>query len=269
MTTTTSEATIACIHELFCRFAFPETLVSDKGNQFISAELQAYLKQRGIRHVRTAPYHPSSNRLAEHFVQILKLALRKTSPRTASEELAYFLLAYRNTSHVTTGEAPSSLLLGRRLRTRLDLIRPAVENRVLQPQFDPTRCHPCRDNVLAVGDAVRARNFRSGPKWLCGTVLARTGPVSYHLRVVTPLAVLQWVRHQNHIRNDNTDITAEFDLPFGGRWQEFPAQVPATDSSNDVDSPPIARSEPADTSNAASERRYPQRQRRAPDRFVP
>ena len=26
MTTTTSEATIACIHELFCRFGFPETL---------------------------------------------------------------------------------------------------------------------------------------------------------------------------------------------------------------------------------------------------
>ncbi|KAL1441830.1 hypothetical protein MTO96_008223, partial [Rhipicephalus appendiculatus] len=89
-------------------------------------------------------------------------------------------------------EAPSTLLLGRRLRTRLDLIRPAVENRVRQRQFDQTRRHPCRDNVIAVGDSVRVRNFRSGPKWLCATVLARTGPVSYRLSVVTPRGVFQW-----------------------------------------------------------------------------
>ncbi|KAL1446605.1 hypothetical protein MTO96_044532 [Rhipicephalus appendiculatus] len=191
------------------------------------------------------------------------------SPRSASEELADFLLAYRNTPHATTGEAPSTLLLGRRLRTRLDLIRPAVENRVRQRQFDQTRRHPCRDNVIAVGDSVRVRNFRSGPKWLCATVLARTGPVSYRLSVVTPRGVFQWVRHQNHIRNDNTGIATEFELPFSERQQEAPAQVPACDSSHDVDSSPTAQSEPADTSNAPSERRYPQRQRRPPDRFVP
>ncbi|KAL1484333.1 hypothetical protein MTO96_032630, partial [Rhipicephalus appendiculatus] len=79
----------------------------------------------------------------------------------------------------------------------------------------------------------------------------------------------EWVRHQNHIRNDNTGIATEFELPFSERQQEAPAQVPACDSSHDVDSSPTAQSEPADTSNAPSERRYPQRQRRPPDRFVP
>ncbi|KAL1439501.1 hypothetical protein MTO96_010142 [Rhipicephalus appendiculatus] len=235
----------------------------------IQQNSKAYLKQRSIRCVTTAPYHPSSNGVAEPFVQTSKLALRKTSPRTASEELANFLLAHRNTPHAPTGEAPSSFLLERRLRTRLDLLRPAVENRGLLRQLDQTRRHPCRDNVFAVDDAVRVRNFRSGPKWLCATVLARTGPVSYCLSVVTPRGVFQWVRHQNHIRNDHTDITAEFDLPFGGRRQECLAQVPDTDSSNDVYSTPTAHSESADTSNAASERRYQQRQRRAPDRLVP
>ncbi|KAL1424200.1 hypothetical protein MTO96_020411 [Rhipicephalus appendiculatus] len=75
------------------------------------------------------------------------------------------------------------------------------------------------------------------------------------------------VRHQNHIRNDN--ITAVFGRPFSGRRQEFPAQVSATDSSNDGDSTPTTQGAPADASNAASERHYPQRQRRALDRFVP
>ncbi|KAL3193717.1 hypothetical protein MRX96_002161 [Rhipicephalus microplus] len=167
------------------------------------------------------------------------------------------------------GRPLSTLLLGIRLRTRLDLLRPAVENRVRQCQFDQTRRHPCRNNVIAVGDAVRVRNVRSGPKWLCAIVLARTGPVSYRLSVVTPRGVFQWVRHQNHIRNDKTGITTEFELPFSERHQEVATQVPTCDSSHDVDSSPTAQSEPADTANAPSERRYPERQRRPPDRFVP
>ncbi|KAL3196655.1 hypothetical protein MRX96_045155 [Rhipicephalus microplus] len=166
-------------------------------------------------------------------------------------------------------EAPSTLLLGRRLRTRLDLLRPAVENRVRQRQFGQTRRHPCRNNVIAVGDAVRVRNVRSGPKWLCATVLARTGPVSYRLSLVTPRGVFQWVRHQNHIRNDNTGIATQFELPFSERQQEVATQVPTCDSSHDVDSSLTAQSELADTPNAPSKRRYPQRQRRPPDRFVP
>ncbi|KAL3218275.1 hypothetical protein MRX96_031630 [Rhipicephalus microplus] len=57
----------------------------------------------------------------------------------------------------------------------------------------------------------------------------------YRLSVVTPQGVFQWVRHQNCIRND---ITTEVDLPFGGRRREMPAQVPATDSSDRVNSTP-------------------------------
>ncbi|KAL3179616.1 hypothetical protein MRX96_037996 [Rhipicephalus microplus] len=81
--------------------------------------------------------------------------------------------------------------------------------------------------------------------------------------------VLQWVRHQNHIRNDNTGIATAFELPFSERQQEVATQLPTCDSSHDVDSSLTAQSEPANTANAPSERRYPQRQRHPPDRFVP
>ncbi|KAL1476929.1 hypothetical protein MTO96_036141 [Rhipicephalus appendiculatus] len=96
---------------------------------------QEYLQRVGIRHVRTAPYHPSSNGLAERFVQTLKAALRKSSRSTSPSDLADFLLAYRNTPQATTAEAPSVLLLGRRLRTRLDLVRPSVNDTVAHKQF--------------------------------------------------------------------------------------------------------------------------------------
>ncbi|XP_065288952.1 uncharacterized protein [Dermacentor albipictus] len=251
-----------------CRFGFPETVVSDNGSLLFSEQFQVYLEQRSIRHLRTAPYHASSNGLAERFDQTLKAVFRKTNRRIATAELADFWLAYRNTSHATTGEAPSTLLLGRRLRTRLDQVRPSVENKVSQRQFHQTRRHPRREKIFGVGDDVRVGNFRLGPKWLCATVLARTEPVSYRLSVVTPPGAFQWVRHQNHILKDNTNTT-EFNLPFVRSHQESPVQVPAADSSTGNDRAAIIQREPMAPLNSANEHRYSQRQRHPPERCVP
>lgn len=82
-------------------------------------------------------YHPSRNGLAEQFVQTLKSALQKASHGTSPSELADFLQAYRNTPHATTGEAPAMLLVGRRLRARLVLVRPSIEENLECPsKFD-------------------------------------------------------------------------------------------------------------------------------------
>nr|XP_054931819.1 uncharacterized protein K02A2.6-like [Dermacentor andersoni] len=212
MRTTTTEATISCLHELFCGFEFPETIVSDNGTQFASADFQEYLQRVGTRHVRTAPYHPRSNGLAERFVQTLKGALRKSSRPTSPSELADFLLSYRNTPQATSAEAPSLWLLGRRLRTRLDLVRPSVEERVAHKQFQDTSRRRHRATTFSEGDFVRVRNFRRGPWSFSATVFARTGPVSYRVSVVTPRGVCEWVRHRNRIvrapDSDDTAITA-------------------------------------------------------------
>ncbi|XP_049269810.1 uncharacterized protein LOC125757747 [Rhipicephalus sanguineus] len=65
----------------------------------------------GCRHVQTAPYNPSANGLAERFVQTLKNALKKDAARQPMKvKLNKFLLAYRNTPHATTHEAPANLL---------------------------------------------------------------------------------------------------------------------------------------------------------------
>ncbi|XP_049523015.1 uncharacterized protein K02A2.6-like [Dermacentor silvarum] len=77
MRSTTTESTIRCLTELFARFGFPETIVSDNGPQFASQEFKHFVQAIGARHVLTAPYHPSSNGLAERFIQTLKNAPRK------------------------------------------------------------------------------------------------------------------------------------------------------------------------------------------------
>ena len=50
-------------------------LVSDNGTCFTSSEFQSFMELNGIRHIRSAPFHPSTNGLAENMVRNFKSAL--------------------------------------------------------------------------------------------------------------------------------------------------------------------------------------------------
>ena len=133
VSSTTSSSTIEVLCDLFARFGIPEQIVSDNGAQFISEEFQAFVRSNGIRHLTSAPYHPATNGLAERAVQTFKQALRSMhqSSKPVKEKLAKFLIAYRNTPHSTTSVSPAQLLLGRPLRTRLDLVKPNLNRKMV------------------------------------------------------------------------------------------------------------------------------------------
>ncbi|KAI4883685.1 hypothetical protein NFI96_009381, partial [Prochilodus magdalenae] len=76
MRSTTTEKTIEKLGEIFSRFGFPEQLVSDNGPQFISQEYEKFHEVNGVQHTRSATYDPSTNGLAERFVQSLKHSLK-------------------------------------------------------------------------------------------------------------------------------------------------------------------------------------------------
>ena len=86
MKSTTATATIKELRRLFAAYGLPEHLVSDNGPQFTSAEIAGFIKTNGIKHIRCAPYHPSSNGCAERFVQIFKRAISSGSHRKFSRE---------------------------------------------------------------------------------------------------------------------------------------------------------------------------------------
>ena len=133
MRSITTTKTLEILRSLFATYGLPYQLVSDNGPQFISSEFEMCMKVNGIKHIKVAPYHPSSNVEAEHFVQTFKQAMRaaKNDEGVLQYKLAQFLLTYRSTPHSTTGVSPAELFLKRPLRTCFDLLRFSVESQVL------------------------------------------------------------------------------------------------------------------------------------------
>ena len=129
------------LRPLFAQFGLPETIVTDNGSCFVSADFQHFLTMNGIKHITSAPYHPSTNGLAERAVQIVKKGLKKVTEGSIRSQIAKVLLAYRTTPHSTTGSTPASLLLGRNPRTRLDLLKPNTAEQIESKQLIQKKSH--------------------------------------------------------------------------------------------------------------------------------
>ena len=148
----------------------PEIVVTDNGSNFASKEFEDFLKQNGIRHIRTAPYHPASNGLAE------RDEMRKMSGGSVETRVSRFLARYRITPQTSTGVSPAELLLGRKPRSRLDLVYPEIGNKVRQSQAFQKQAHDwhTKERTMQEGEAVYASNFRRGPRWLPGILKEST-----------------------------------------------------------------------------------------------
>ena len=122
---TGAEGTIIKLPFLFARLRLTDQIVSNNRPQFTSEAFRKFTTAYGIKHVTGAPYHPATNGQAEKLEQSFKKGVKAyKSGRTLQHKLDRFLLAYRSALHATTSLIPAQLLLGRNVKTRLDLIIP-------------------------------------------------------------------------------------------------------------------------------------------------
>ena len=161
MKSTTAQYTIEILRSLFSSYGLPLQLVSDNGPQFIAAEFAGFLERNGVKHIRSAPYHPATNGQAERFVRTFKEAMKSVSASANSvhKKLLNFLLCYRSTPHSSTGRTPASLFLHRELRTRLSLLEPRPEENVLNAQGKEVGKKSKSTREFSVGQAVIARSY--------------------------------------------------------------------------------------------------------------
>ena len=87
-------------------------------------------------------------------MQTVKCGIKKAGDVGDLEtKLFRFLATNRITSHIITGQVPAELLMNRRLRSRLDLFKPSVQNKVLRKQEAMIDNHKTtRNNSFRVGD---------------------------------------------------------------------------------------------------------------------
>ena len=233
-----SATTIGKLRILFATHGIPDSIVSDNGSPFTSAEMKEFLTANGVRHITSSPYHPSSNGLAERAVQTCKSAVKKMSGNSLQIKLQRFLLNYRTTSQGTTGIPPSQLLMGRQLRTRLDFVIPDLSKHVQDAQSNQKHYHDqhAKSRSFVAGDRVLVRNYSGSPNWLPGIVKTALDPVSYQVEFKNGRLCK---RHLDQLLKDNStdsdDHQADKDII------EFPLSD-NTSNSTTIENPPVRRS---------------------------
>ena len=158
-------------------------------------EFEQFCTSNGILYRSSAAFKSSTNAQAERVVQIFKSAIKQAHLTIADVDaiIANHLLVYRTTPHSTTGEPPSLLLIGRRLRNRLDLLTPSVEKYVEACQYITMLSRNAHRGfrTFSAGDSVMATNFRRRGKWVSGVVTEVLGSLHYIVKVAGNL----WKRH--------------------------------------------------------------------------
>lgn len=271
MNSTTVSKTLDVLRDWFGSHGLPHQLVTDNGPQFVAQEFDKFCKSNGIKHVRSAPYHPASNGLVERFVQTLKQSLKATlnDGRSLSHRLSSFLLTYRTTVHATTRVAPCELLCQRHLPTRLDLLQPDPEKSVLNRQSSQKESHDGRTGLRTwtEGDNVMVRDFRQARSWTAAVIFRVLGPVTY---LVETTDGLKWKRHTDQIKSV---LKPACTLNPPDETEEAFPEVPndssmdnAETSTGEIPVPDAGNRDP-DVHDDVSGRRYPDRARRCPDRY--
>ena len=234
----TSTVTIDQLRSIFATHGIPEMLVTDNGSVFTSEEFEKFTKQNGIRHVKSAPYHPASNGLVERAVQTFKEFMKKMKSGSIEANVSRFLLQYRITPHSTTGISPSEMLMGRRPRSCLDLIIPDISKRVIGKQQIQKANHDHRgkQRTLNVGDSVNVRNFAAtGDNWLPGSIVESLGPLSFRVKLSDGRLVKRHIDHilfcpDNHSQQIQSDAYDWLDPPHISQTNSTEQSIQPTES---------------------------------------
>ena len=249
----TTTATVELLRKSFATLGLPEVLVSDNAANFTSEEFGIFMKKNGIKHVRTPPYHPASNGLAERAVQTLKDSLKKLKKGSLETRLSRFLFKYRNTPHTITGLTPAEVIFGRRLHIHLDNLKPDLERRAYYKQDCQRQWYNIhtKQREFKCGELVFVRNYSAGMKWLPGKIIESHGNVMFTVeledgrkvrkhtdqlisrQVYSDPCEEQYEEEDNPlIRADETVVTPSF--PFSADTQPESTQLEDIDPNHNI-----------------------------------
>lgn len=117
--------------EIVMRFGVPQEILTDRGPNFRSRLLAAYVKRLGTFHRFTSAFHPRTNGKCERLNGVIKQMLRKYAHGDIhhwDDYVAPALWACRIRKHRTTGVSPFYLTYGREPKLPGDILHPTLLN---------------------------------------------------------------------------------------------------------------------------------------------
>lgn len=231
-----SRIVIEKLCEVMARFGLFHTICSDNGTAFVSHEFKQFCLRNNITHLTSPTYNPASNGQAESYVKIIKKAIKSilltgVNTRDINIKLLEFLLCYRNSVHSTTNRSPAEVLFGRKLRCRLDLLKPTI-SAPSDPALDKVvKIKQClqsnhyrgnRKVTFNIGDNVLVKQYKQQRHyWSRGSVVKKIGNSIYIIQICNSDQTLK--RHANQL------------LKYKGEEDIVPAFiVPASDSATGI-----------------------------------
>lgn len=101
--------------KIFCRFGWPETVITDNGSQFISKAFKKFLKDQMVRHQLTPIYSPQCNS-TERVNRVIKTMIKqyvKEDHRKWDANLPELQFALNTSTQESTGFSAAQLNFGR------------------------------------------------------------------------------------------------------------------------------------------------------------
>ncbi|XP_017482686.1 PREDICTED: uncharacterized protein K02A2.6-like [Rhagoletis zephyria] len=194
MKITSAGALILELRRIFSYFGLPNTIVSDNGPPFNSAEFTDFCTSNSIKCLKSPPYHPQSNGAAERAVQTVENGLRKSLDDNKIKTLpnptlllSRFLLNYRSTPTTRNRLSPNEMIFRLKPKTLIDDINPSIRGNgeisrengtVLAMDVKETKQKP----FFEKGDKVLYKlktNLKY--KWIPGIVREKMGNVMYSI----------------------------------------------------------------------------------------
>ncbi|XP_053686504.1 uncharacterized protein K02A2.6-like [Sabethes cyaneus] len=219
----TAQFVLEKLTECIARFGIFDELVSDNGTQFVSSEVQNFLAANGIRQKLTSPGHPATNGEAENMVKTFKASLLKClrdQNRSIHSIIVNFVMGYRKSVHCSTGLTPAHMMLGRDIRSSLELMSPrevlstqnektATDNMKQKQELQASYYHGSRSVTFEVGENVIVRDYTNPNKqdWTPAVITKILGERNYQVQLKKSDRLIK--RHMDQIKKDWRNYSEE------------------------------------------------------------
>lgn len=136
--------------DVICKYGTPKCILTDNGTHFTSAMMNSLLKELGVTHLYSTPYHPQTNGQIERYNSTMdaKIATLANARKTDwDDKLPFVTFNYNTTIHATTKQIPFEMLFGRQPILPFD-----HQDTMVTLEQDTEHAHKLKEHLASLTD---------------------------------------------------------------------------------------------------------------------